>query len=135
MNAEEREQFRSAHADKSKDELFAAHNLRGTMVKAAREEQLVLHDLITEKEEIEQREASSGRVQKIGLDGGIDDLQQTAQTTALELTFNAGATLGAGSVDVYTSDITVTNMITGEKYAFAYGGQLLLPSPPGQIRS
>lgn len=73
MNAEEREQFRSAHADKSKDELFAAHNLRGTMVKAAREEQLVLHDLITEKEEIEQREASSGRVQKIGLDGGIDD--------------------------------------------------------------
>lgn len=70
-----------------------------------------------------------------GLDGGLDSLQQTAQTTALELTINAGATLAAGSIDVYTSDITVTNMITGEKYAFAYGGQLLLPSPPGQIRS
>jgi len=70
-----------------------------------------------------------------GLDGGLDSLQQTAQTTALEITFNAGSTLAAGSVDVYTSDITVTNMVTGEKYAFAYGGQLLLPSPPGQIRS
>lgn len=72
---------------------------------------------------------------EIGNDGGLDGLQQTAQTTALELVINAGATLAAGSIDVYTSDITVTNMITGEKYAFAYGGQLLLPSPPGQIRS
>lgn len=70
-----------------------------------------------------------------GLDGGLDGLQQTAQNTALELVFNAGATLAAGSVDVYTSDITVTNMITGEKYAFAYGGQLLIPTSPGSIRS
>ena len=41
----------------------------------------------------------------------------------------------AGSIDVYTSDITVTNMITGEKYSFAYGGQLLLPTNPASVRS
>lgn len=70
----------------------------------------------------------------VGLDGGLDNMLQTAQTTALELTANF-ASSQATSIDIYTSDITVTNMVTGEKYSFAYGGQLLVPASPGQIRS
>lgn len=72
-------------------------------------------------------------VANLGLDAGLDRLLQTAQTTDLELSFNATATLS--SIDVYTSDISITNMVTGEKYSFAYGGQLLLPAPPGSTRS
>lgn len=73
-----------------------------------------------------------------GIDGGLDDLLQTAQNTSLDLTVNLAAAPAAStisSIDIYTSDITVTNMVTGEKYAFAYGGQLLLPSSPASIRS
>lgn len=72
---------------------------------------------------------------QLGTDGGLDSMLQTAQTTDLELTFNAGSSLSGGTIDVYTLDTTVTNMVTGEKYSFAYGGQLLIPAAPGQIRS
>lgn len=83
----------------------------------------------------DRRSPANMAMTQLGLDGGLDSMLQTAQTTDLELAFNAGSTLNGGSIDVYTSDITVTNMVTGEKYSFAYGGQLLLPAPPGQIRS
>jgi len=71
---------------------------------------------------------------QLGTDGGLDTMLQTAQTTSLELTCNFQGSQ-ASTIDVYTSDVTITNMVTGEKYSFAYGGQLLMPSPPGQVRS
>lgn len=79
-------------------------------------------------------------LQTDAFDAGMDSMLQTAQSTSLELTFNwdttaAGAGHPAGgTLEVYTLDVTATT-VTGQPYSFAYAGQLLAPTPPGQIRS
>jgi hypothetical protein len=65
----------------------------------------------------------------LGMDGGFDQMIQTAQTSALELTFNWAAAVGAGVLEVYTSDVTITSL-TGQPYSFAFAGQLLAPAQP-----
>ncbi|HZL18519.1 MAG TPA: hypothetical protein VFG23_12320, partial [Polyangia bacterium] len=76
---------------------------------------------------IDRRAPAGQSLATLGTDGGLDKLLQTAQTTALSISANWN-TSNVSTVDVYTSDITVTNLVTGEKYSFAYGGQLLLPA-------
>jgi hypothetical protein len=73
-------------------------------------------------------------VGSFGENAGFDNMLQTAQSSALEITVNLVAGAGNGSVEVYTQDITITSL-TGQPYSFAYAGQLLAPTPPGQIRS
>lgn len=74
MTDTERDNFRASFSERNLKELMEAHNVRGNIVKAAREEQDVIHQLVTEKEEVAQRTASSGRAQVIGT-GAIDDDQ------------------------------------------------------------
>lgn len=64
-----------------------------------------------------------------GADGGFDQMVQTAQSSALELTFNWAAAAGGGTLEVYTSDVTITSL-TGQPYSFAFAGQLLAPAQP-----
>jgi hypothetical protein len=68
-------------------------------------------------------------VGSLGQDGGFDQMIQTAQSSALELTFNWAAAAGAGVLEVYTSDVTITSL-TGQPYSFAFAGQLLAPAQP-----
>lgn len=68
-------------------------------------------------------------VGSLGADGGFDQMLQTAQTSALELTFNFVAGMGGGILEVYTSDVTITSL-TGQPYSFAFAGQLLAPAQP-----
>lgn len=68
-------------------------------------------------------------VGSLGADGGFDNMIQTAQTSALELTFNWAAAAGAGVLEVYTQDVTITSL-TGQPYSFAYAGQLIAPAQP-----
>lgn len=65
----------------------------------------------------------------LGADGGFDQMVQTAQSSALELTFNWQAGIGGGVLEVYTSDVTITSL-TGQPYSFAFAGQLLAPAQP-----
>lgn len=65
----------------------------------------------------------------LGMDGGFDQMIQTAQSSALELTFNWAAAAGGGTLEVYTSDVTITSL-TGQPYSFAFAGQLLAPAQP-----
>ena len=65
----------------------------------------------------------------LGEDAGFDQMIQTAQSTALELTFNWSATVGGGNLEVYTQDVTITSL-AGQPYSFAYAGQLLAPAQP-----
>ena len=65
----------------------------------------------------------------LGADGGFDQMVQTAQSSALELTFNWAAAAGGGVLEVYTSDVTITSL-TGQPYSFAFAGQLLAPAQP-----
>lgn len=69
----------------------------------------------------------------LGQDGGFDQFIQTAQSSALELTFNWAAGVGSGNLEVYTQDITMTRL-DGQPYSFAYAGQLLAPAQPS-VRS
>jgi hypothetical protein len=69
----------------------------------------------------------------LGGDGGFDQFIQTAQSSALELTFNWAAAVGGGNLEVYTQDITMTRL-DGQPYSFAYAGQLLAPAQPS-VRS
>lgn len=68
-------------------------------------------------------------VGSLGLDAGFDQFIQTAQSSALELTFNWAAGVGGGNLEVYTTDITMTRL-DGQPYSFAYAGQLLAPAQP-----
>lgn len=68
-------------------------------------------------------------VGSLGMDGGFDNMLQTAQSSALELTFNFAAGAGSGVLEVYTSDVTITSL-TGQPYSFAFAGQLLAPAQP-----
>lgn len=65
----------------------------------------------------------------LGSDAGFDQMIQTAQSSALELTFNWVAGVGGGVLEVYTSDVTITSL-TGQPYSFAFAGQLLAPAQP-----
>jgi hypothetical protein len=65
----------------------------------------------------------------LGSDAGFDQFIQTAQSSALELTFNWAAGVGGGNLEVYTTDITMTRL-DGQPYSFAYAGQLLAPAQP-----
>jgi len=65
----------------------------------------------------------------LGMDAGFDQMIQTAQSSALELTFNWAAAAGGGTLEVYTSDVTITSL-TGQPYSFAFAGQLLAPAQP-----
>ncbi len=65
----------------------------------------------------------------LGADAGFDQMIQTAQSSALELTFNWVAGVGGGNLEVYTSDVTITSL-TGQPYSFAFAGQLLAPAQP-----
>jgi len=66
-------------------------------------------------------------VGSLGMDGGFDQMVQTAQSSALELTFNWAAAAGGGTLEVYTSDVTITSL-TGQPYSFRLRG----PAPrPG----
>lgn len=65
----------------------------------------------------------------LGADAGFDQMIQTAQSSALELTFNWQAGVGGGTLEVYTSDVTITSL-TGQPYSFAFAGQLLAPAQP-----
>lgn len=65
----------------------------------------------------------------LGMDGGFDQMIQTAQSSALELTFNWAGAAGGGTLEVYTSDVTITSL-TGQPYSFAFAGQLLSPAQP-----
>lgn len=68
-------------------------------------------------------------VGSLGVDGGFDNMIQTAQSSALELTFNWAAAAGGGTLEVYTSDVTITSL-SGQPYSFAFAGQLLAPAQP-----
>lgn len=68
-------------------------------------------------------------VGSLGQDGGFDQFIQTAQSSALELTFNWAAAVGGGTLEVYTTDITMTRL-DGQPYSFAYAGQLIAPAQP-----
>ena len=85
-------------------------------------------------------EPTALRLQTDAFDAGMDAMLQTAQSTALELTFSwsthaSGAGYPAGgTLECYTLDVTATT-VTGQPYSFAYAGQLLAPVPPGSLRS
>jgi hypothetical protein len=68
-------------------------------------------------------------VGSLGMNGGFDSMIQTAQSSALELSFNFAAGMSAGVIEVYTSDVTITSL-TGQPYSFAFAGQLLAPTQP-----
>lgn len=72
MTDTERQKFREAFAEKSIAELQEAHNVRGGFISNIRAEQLVLHELQTEKEHVRERSLSAGHSQVIGA-GAIDD--------------------------------------------------------------
>jgi hypothetical protein len=72
-------------------------------------------------------------VAALGQDAGFDQMIQTAQSSALEFTFSWAAAAGAGTLEVYTQDITITSL-TGQPYSFAFAGQLLAPAQPS-VRS
>jgi hypothetical protein len=72
-------------------------------------------------------------VAALGQDAGFDQMVQTAQSSALEFTFNWAAAAGAGTLECYTQDITITSL-TGQPYSFAFAGQLLAPAQPS-VRS
>jgi hypothetical protein len=65
----------------------------------------------------------------LGADAGFDQMVQSAQSSALELTFNWVAGVGGGTLEIYTSDVTITSL-TGQPYSFAFAGQLLAPAQP-----
>lgn len=73
------------------------------------------------------------KLDTLGVDAGLDKLLQTAQTTDLTVQSNFNTT-NLNSIDVYTEDITITNLVTGEKFSYAYGGQMLMPAQ-ASIRS
>ena len=66
--------------------------------------------------------------------GGMDEMLQTAQSSSLQVSANFQAGVGSGTLEVYVDDITATT-IGGQPYSFASPAGLLLPTPPGQIRS
>lgn len=72
-------------------------------------------------------------VASLGQDAGFDQMVQTAQSSALEFTFNWAAAAGGGTLECYTQDITITSL-TGQPYSFAFAGQLLSPAQPS-VRS
>jgi len=66
--------------------------------------------------------------------GGMDEMIQTAQPSSLQVSANYQSGVGSGTLEIYVDDITATS-VAGQPYSFATPAGLLMPSPPGQIRS
>lgn len=66
--------------------------------------------------------------------GSMDAMIQTAQPSSLQVSANYQSGVGSGTLEIYVDDITATS-VAGQPYSFATPAGLLMPSPPGQIRS
>lgn len=66
--------------------------------------------------------------------GGLDEMMQTAQSSDLQIDANYQSGVGSGTLEIYVDDITATGL-NGQPYSFATPSGLILPVPPGTIRS